>query len=159
MKKILISACLLGDPVRYDGQSKPVDNPLIRQWQAQGRLIPFCPELEGGLPVPRPSAEILGGNGDAVLEGRARIVTREGDVTREFLAGAQAALSKVIKEDIGFALLKEKSPSCGSAFIYDGSFAGNLVAGYGLTTALLRKNGVVVFSENEIDRIAYCIKS
>ncbi len=158
MKKILISACLLGDPVRYDGQSKPVDHPLIQLWQTQGRLIPFCPELEGGLPVPRPAAEILGGNGEDVLEGRTRIVTRERDMTREFLTGAQAALSKALKEGIGFALLKEKSPSCGSAFIYDGSFAGNLVEGMGLTTALLRKNGVLVFSENEIDRIENCIK-
>ncbi len=158
MRKILISACLLGQAVRYDGQSQPCDHPLIKQWLGQGRLVPFCPEVEGGLPVPRPAAEILGGNGEDVLNGRAEIKTREGDVTRAFITGAQAALVTVITEGIGVALLKEKSPSCGSAFIYDGSFTGKLVAGYGLTTALLRKNGVIVFSENEIERVENCIK-
>ncbi|MCG8634957.1 MAG: DUF523 domain-containing protein [Desulfobacterales bacterium] len=158
MKKILISACLLGEPVRYDGQSKPCDHPLINQWLDQGRLIPFCPEVEGGLPVPRPAAEIQGGGGIDVLTGRARIKTREGDVTRPFIEGARAALATALKEGAVVALLKEKSPSCGSAFIYDGSFTGKLVAGSGVASALLRKNGIDVFPENEIKRIENCIK-
>ena len=159
IEKILISTCLLGEPVRYDGRSVPVDHYLIRGWKAEGRLVPFCPELAGGLPVPRPPAEICGGSGSDVLEAAARVRTADGDVTRAFTAGAEAALAAAREHGIRLALLKEKSPSCGSAFIYDGSFSGRLRAGSGITMALLRKNGVRVFSENEVDALGICIKS
>ncbi|MEH0018358.1 MAG: DUF523 domain-containing protein [Desulfobacter sp.] len=158
MGKILISACLMGEAVRYDGQAQPINHPLICQWHSQGRLVPFCPECDAGLPVPRPPAEILNGDGRDVLAGCARVITRETDVTPAFVTGAEAALATVLASGIGFALLKEKSPSCGSAFIYDGSFTGKLVAGVGVTTALLRKNEVYVFSENNIDDMESCIK-
>lgn len=157
MEKILISACLLGDPVRYDGKSQPVDHPLILKWQAQDRLIAFCPEVEAGLPIPRPPAEILGGTGKDVLEDCARVTTKDADVTLAFIKGAQAALEMVVAQDIKVAILKGKSPSCGSAFIYDGTFTRTLRPGMGVTTALLRKNEVLVFNEKEINSIESCI--
>ncbi|WDP91911.1 MAG: DUF523 domain-containing protein [Desulfobacter sp.] len=158
MEKILISACLLGEPVRYDGVSKPVAHPMIHEWQRQGRLVPFCPETAGGLPIPRPPAEICGGGGTDVLADAARVVTRGADVTAPFLMGARAALALAGEKGICFALLKERSPSCGSNRIYDGHFTGTLIPGMGVTTALLRRHGISVFSENEIDDLAKRIK-
>ncbi|HCY87590.1 MAG TPA: DUF523 domain-containing protein, partial [Desulfobacteraceae bacterium] len=147
MEKILISSCLIGEQVRYDGQSKPLVHQLIKRMQSEGRLIPFCPEVAGGLPVPRPPAEIFGGSAEDVLAGRADVITRDGEVTYAFVAGARKALDIVNRYQVRFALLKEKSPSCGSALIYDGRFQGKLVEGVGVTTALLRKNEVTVFGE------------
>ncbi|MCG8618422.1 MAG: DUF523 domain-containing protein [Desulfobacterales bacterium] len=157
MEKILISACLLGEAVRYDGKSQPLDHPYIKRLVSEGRLIPFCPEVEGGLPVPRPPAEISGGSAEDVLGGKAKIITGEGEVTDAFVAGAKKALDLVNRHGIRFALLKEKSPSCGSALIYDGSFRGKLVEGVGITTALLRKNEVAVYGESQIDELKKCI--
>lgn len=158
MEKILISACLMGEAVRYDGQAMPVDHPVLDKWRAEGRLVPFCPEVEGGLSVPRPAAEISNGDGDAVLLGTARVVSRDGaDMTRAFLAGAGAAVAVALNQGLRFALLKENSPSCGSALIYDGSFTGKRVEGIGTATALLRKNGVAVFGESQIDLLVKCI--
>jgi len=153
MEKILISACLLGHAVRYDGRSVPVDHPLLKTWASQGRLVPFCPEVAGGLPIPRPAAEISGGQGLDVLEGIAAVKTRKGDVTQPFIKGAWAALRTCREEGIGIALLKEKSPSCGKRNIYDGSFTRTLISGSGVTADLLRKYKIRIFSENEIERI------
>lgn len=158
MKRILISACLLGEPVRYDGASKPLDHPIVDAWKNQGRLVPFCPETAGGLPIPRSPAEIQGQIGTEGPDGKVRVVTREGDVTAPFIAGAQKTLDLAREENLTLALLKERSPSCGSALIYDGSFSRNLVPGMGVTTALLRQHGILVFSENEIDSLIKCIK-
>jgi len=159
MKKILISACLLGDPVRYDGASRPLDHPMIHEWKIQERLVPFCPEVAGGLPIPRPPAEICGGGGGDVLGKNARVMTRDTDVSGQFIVGARAALALAGDEEIGFALLKEQSPSCGSTLIYDGSFTGIRISGMGVTTALLRAHGILVFSEIDIDVLEKCIKS
>jgi len=148
MRKILISSCLLGRPVRYDGRSVPNADPMIRKWLEQGRLVPFCPEVEGGLSIPRSPAEIHGGTGADVFEGRAAVKTRESDVTRAFLNGARAALDLCQTQGITLALLKEKSPSCGSRHIYDGSFSKRLVSGRGVTAALLENHGISVFSED-----------
>lgn len=155
MEKILISACLLGRPVRYDGRSCPFECSLIDLWRVKGLLIPVCPEMDGGLPVPRPPAEITPGGGAGVWAGKARVRTRETDVTDFFIKGAQAVLDKAIACDIKIALLKQKSPSCGSCRIYDGSFSRSLVDGMGVTTALLRQNGILVFGEDRIDQLPF----
>jgi len=149
--KILISACLLGQPVRYDGQSKESQNPTLNHWHEEGRLVPLCPEVSGGLPVPRPAAEIIG-LADDVLDGRGAVKTEDGeDVSSFFLCGAQHALILCQQENIRVAILKENSPSCGSTQVYDGSFSAKLITGIGVTTAILRQNGIIVFNEHEID--------
>ena len=120
---------------------------------AQGDILPICPEVSGGLPTPRPPAEIQGGDGGDVLEGRARVVNIEGkNVTAEFLAGAQKALRVVRCWDIKEAVLKARSPSCGLGQIYDGSFSGRLVEGNGVTAALLKREGIIVKNEEEWEK-------
>ncbi len=143
---LLVSACLVGIPCRYDGGSWPI--PRLQALAAKGRVLPLCPEVLGGLPTPRPPAEIQGGDGDDVLEGRARVVNVEGrDVTAEFLAGAREALRLARRWGIKRAVLKSCSPSCGVGKIYDGSFSGRLRDGYGVTAALLRREGIALSSE------------
>nr|WP_062341386.1 DUF523 domain-containing protein [Herbidospora sakaeratensis] len=152
MERILVSACLLGRRVRYDGGAKTSDDAVLAGWKAEGRLVPFCPEVEGGLPVPRPPAEIEGGaGGAAVLAGAARIRTPDGhDVTAHFLEGARQCLAVARSFGVRIAILKEGSPSCGSLRIYDGSFRGRVLPGEGVTAALLVANGVEVFGEDRI---------
>lgn len=155
MERILVSACLLGQPVRYDGAAKPPrDETLLRRWRAEGRLVSFCPEVSAGLPVPRPPAEIAGAaGGEAVLDGTAQIVTEAGvDVTPEFVRGAELALAAARRAGARMAILKEGSPSCGSHRVYDGSFAGRSVPGAGVTAVLLVRHGIAVFSEDELLR-------
>ncbi|MCP4389426.1 MAG: DUF523 domain-containing protein [Gammaproteobacteria bacterium] len=152
MKKLLISACLLGNPVRYDGRSKPQQHAGLADLVAQDRVIGFCPEVAGGLPIPRPPAEIQAGDGSAVLAGEARVTTGDGsDVTAYFLSGAQQALTLCQQHGIDIAVLTESSPSCGSSRIYDGNFSRNAIPGSGVTSALLRQHGVRVFSQLELD--------
>lgn len=154
MHKILVSRCLLGHPVRYDGGASELSQTLAR-WQAEGRIVPLCPEVAGGLPTPRPPAEIPGGQGAEVLEGRASVIASDGeDFTQAFMAGAQVALDLVRQHGIRVAVLKANSPSCGNLFTYDGSFSGTKVSGEGVTTALLRREGVQVFSELELPEAA-----
>lgn len=150
LPKVLVSACLLGQPVRYDGRASGYPD-LLQQWQAEGRVVPLCPEVAGGLPTPRPPAEIQGGQGAKVLDGGMQVLTVTGeDVSAEFLAGAQQALALVRFHGIRVAVLKAGSPSCGNRLIYDGTFSGVKVPGEGVTTALLRREGVQVFSELEL---------
>lgn len=138
---ILVSACLAGIPCRYDGSSSP--DPEIQGLVARGMAIPICPEVAGGLPTPRPPAEISGGDGRDVLEGKARVIRRDGtDVTQAFLDGAFKALSLAQKLGAKKAILKALSPSCGVKYIYDGSFTGTLREGMGVTAALLREKGI-----------------
>ena len=157
MNKLLVSACLLGDPVRYDGRSKPLHEEDLEGLLAQGRGIRFCPEVAGGLPVPRPAAEIQGGDGDAVIAGVAKVLTREGeDVTDCFIAGAKQALALCRQHQVTAAVLSEASPSCGSSQIYDGSFTRSSIAASGVTTALLRQHGIEVFNQHQLaDAISY----
>lgn len=159
MERILVSACLLGRRVRYDGGAKTSADERLAEWRREGRLVAFCPEVQGGLPVPRPAAEIEGGaGGEAVLDGRARVLATDGsDVTAEFLAGARAALEAARKAGARLAVLKEGSPSCGVLTVYDGSFTGRRVAGRGVTTALLERHGIRVFDENHLDEAAACL--
>lgn len=157
--KILVSACLLGRPVRYDGASRTIDDEQLRTWQAQGRVVAICPELTAGLGVPRPAAEIADGSGESVLLGKVNVVTADGaDLTNQFIAGAQAALALAQAEGCRFALLTDGSPSCGSSVVYDGSFTGRRSAGTGVTAALLRANDIVVFSETQIAALAEAVQ-
>jgi uncharacterized protein YbbK (DUF523 family) len=113
-----------------------------------GDVLSLCPEVLGGLPTPRPPAEIQGGDGDDVLEGQARVMNTEGrDITTEFLAGAQKVLRVAHRWGIKVAILKARSPSCGVGQIHDGSFSGRLVKGDGVTAALLKREGIIVRSE------------
>jgi uncharacterized protein YbbK (DUF523 family) len=150
---ILVSACLAGVPCTHAGEAK------TRAWAlrlvAEGRAVACCPEVAGGLPVPRPEAEIQGGDGDDVLDGRARVVTAEGvDVTRQYLRGAEAAVAAARRAGAELAVLKARSPSCGVGRIHDGSFSGRLVAGDGVTAAALRRAGVRVVSDEEVSEEA-----
>jgi len=151
MQLVLVSACLLGSPVRYNAIHQRYDSEVPARWQAQGRVVPVCPEVEGGLPVPRPPAEISSGAGGAkVLLRQARVIDRQGlDVSNAFISGAQHVLLQAQSQNIRVAVLKEGSPSCGSGYIYDGSFAGVRVDEQGVLAALLESAGIRVFSEDQ----------
>ena len=159
IQKILVSRCLLGHRVRYDGgASGPFDQ--LQQWIAEGRVVALCPEVAGGLPTPRAAAEIPGGQGAQVLDGHARVITADGeDVSAEFLSGAQQALALVQQHAIRIAVLKANSPSCGNLLTYDGTFSGVKVSGEGVTAALLTRHGVQVFSELQLAEAAMALAS
>lgn len=158
MQKILVSRCLLGQAVRYDaGSHGPFA--LLQQWQAEGRIVALCPEVAGGLPVPRAPAEIPGGQGERVLDGLLPVVTDSGeDVTAAFLAGAAEAQRLVQLHDIRIAVLKARSPSCGNLHNYDGSFSGRKVAGMGVTAAALQRLGVQLFNEEQLAQAQRCLQ-
>jgi len=154
VERILISACLLGERVRYHGGDARSEHPTLRRWQDEGRLVPLCPEVTGGLATPRPAAEII-----VTPEGR-RVLTAAGtDVTRAFERGADAAAHACAAHGIRIAILKDCSPSCGSRTIYDGTFSGRQVDGEGVTATRLRAAGVRIFSEFEIDSAAACLQA
>ncbi|MBB3608508.1 DUF523 domain-containing protein [Rhizobium sp. BK602] len=153
--KILVSACLMGHAVRYDGRAKPLHHPAIDRWREEGRLVTICPELSAGMVVPRPPAEIAdGAGGEDVLAGTARVMEISGgDVTEAFRQAADNALALAEQTGCRYALLIDGSPSCGSGFIYDGTFSGGRHAGHGVTAALLKRAGIEVYSDREIDRL------
>lgn len=151
LERVLVSACLLGQAVRYDGRDARASSGVLERWAAEGRIVPFCPEVAGGLGVPRPPAELRGGDGAEVLRGGARVRTRREDVTEAFLAGAEAALAAAKSQGVVAAVLKDRSPSCASRFVFDGSFTGRLVKGVGVTAARLAAEGIRVFSEAELE--------
>jgi len=158
--KILVSACLLGYMVRYDGLVIPALKRLTDAFEQTADMVPFCPEVAGGLPVPRDPSEIIGKDGFDVLDGKATVKNKRGyDVTPLYLKGAAKALETAINNDIRMAVFKGNSPSCGNSFIYDGSFAGILKHGKGVTAALFERNGIHVFNEKEIEKAVYCIKA
>lgn len=143
--KAIISACLLGVRCRYDGGDSR--NEIAIKQTRTDELIPVCPEEAGGLPTPRPAAEIVGGDGDAVLDGKAKVMTDDGvDVTEAFLKGAHHALQVAQSHGATHVILKARSPSCGCGDIYDGTFSGTLTSGDGVTTALLKRHGITVTS-------------
>lgn len=144
MKKpvILVSACLLGVCCRYDGESKPCDEVIALR--DRFTMIPICPEVDGGLPTPRTPSERVG---DKVLMKDGR------DVTKNYNDGAAQALEKAQLYGCKAAILKARSPSCGSGLVYDGSFTGTLVEGDGVAAELLGKNGIKVFSEENIPEL------
>ena len=138
---LLISACLLGTNCKYNGGNNALPEEKLAALRERYRLIPVCPERDGGLPTPRLPSERLG----------ERVRNRAGeDVTRAFRRGAELALETAKREGCRMALLKERSPSCGSGKIYDGSFTGTVIPGDGITAELLRKNGIAVFGESEM---------
>lgn len=147
-RQILVSACLAGRACRFDGHANPDDG--VARLVAEGRAVLVCPEEDGGLGTPRPPAEIQGGDGRDVLEGRARVVTRAGvDVTERYLAGARVALERARAAGAQTAILKARSPSCGKGCVYDGTFSRTLKEGEGVTAALLQKEGIEVFTDEE----------
>ena len=140
MSKIIVSACLLGIPCRYDSKSCP--NERVLKLAEKHTLIPVCPEQNGGLSTPRPPAEIIDG----------KVINKIGtDVSEQYLRGAQIALDVAELNQADFVLLKAKSPSCGKGRIYDGSFSGKLIPGNGKTASLFLEKGYIVFNEEEID--------
>ena len=144
---ILVSSCLAGFAVRYNGTDSLEDN--VRRLLERGEAVAVCPELMSGFVTPREPAEIVGGDGDDVLDGVAQVIERSGaDVTELYLRGAQLTLDKAREIGADTVILKENSPSCGSMAIYNGDFAGVKVAGHGVTSALLRRHGIRVLSEN-----------
>jgi uncharacterized protein YbbK (DUF523 family) len=148
MRKILVSTCLLGQKitgsrVRYNAGDVPCLDPRFLRWHAEGRFVHICPEVTGGLPTPRPRARLVGG----------RVITEDGsDVTSSYEKGAQAALALAKKHGITLAILKQDSPSCGSRFIFSEDFESR-VPGEGRTAELLRRNGVAVFGEDELEAV------
>lgn len=142
--------------MRWDGRAKTLLSEELARWQSEGRVVPVCPETLGGLPTPRPPAEIASGaDGGDVLAGSVRVTTRNGeDVTDAFVQGAEATLARAREAGAQLALLIDLSPSCGSLAIYDGSFSGARHPGAGVTAALLRQNGVRVFAPSQIDALA-----
>lgn len=148
----LVSPCIFGIPTRWDGEHC-LEQRLV-QLAAEGRVIPFCPEAAGGLSIPRPEAEIMGEDGHAVLDGEAQVVSiEEVDVTPEYVRGAELGLALARKYGIKRAILKAYSPACGSRQIYDGTFSLTLKPGQGVFAALLARNGITIYSENDLDSI------
>ena len=149
--KILISACLMGHQVRYDGSAKAEIAARLDALHRAGRLVIHCPELAAGLPTPRPPAEIDGSSGSDVLAGCARIIENSGyDATPHYVLAAWLALETARKNGCSAALLTDGSPTCGSREIYDGSFSNRRRPGEGVAAALLRQHGIRVFSDKEI---------
>ncbi len=147
MAKVLVSACLLGAKVRYDGRDNLLDHPVLKRWHQQGRLVAACPETLGGLPTPRAPAEI---------QTRFPIlITTDADVdvTPEFLSGAEQALDLAHQHECCCALMKARSPSCGNQEIYDGSFSGTLTTAPGVAADELLRNGIPVFNEHQLSEL------
>lgn len=140
--KILVSACLLGHNTKYNGRNNLCE--LVKNLAQKHELIPICPEVDGGLSIPRTPAEIQ----------ESRVINKEGiDVTSFYQKGASIALKTALDNNIKYAILKEKSPSCGVKYIYDGSFNGKLKEDSGITTRLLKEHHIEVYSELEINKL------
>lgn len=148
--RVVISACLAGIACTHEAQ------PKTRDWAvrlvAEGRAVPVCPEVAGGLPIPRPASEIQGGDGADVIEGRARVTDEHGtDVTQQYLRGATTARDAARAAGVRVAILKARSPSCGCGAIYDGSFTKRLTDGDGVTAAMLKREGIDVATDEDVD--------
>ncbi|MGG3570940.1 DUF523 domain-containing protein [Bacillus gobiensis] len=145
---ILVSSCLAGENCRYDGNNRFVEE--IEQLIQQRKAKMVCPELLGGFSTPREPAEIVGGTGEDVLAGSAKVIDKSGnDVTSQYIEGAKKTLTIAREMKAETVVLKENSPSCGSSMIYNGTFTGEQLAGNGVTTALLKKEGFRVMSETD----------
>ena len=149
---VLVSACLLGIACCYDGGSKRSDR--VRDFLKNATVIPVCPETLGGLKRPRSASELQGCTGGDVLKGRGRVIDRQGkDLTDDFIKGAIAVLEIARKSGAKKAILKSRSPSCGTKAIYDGTFQDRTLPGMGVTAALLKSSGIEVMSEEEVKNI------
>ena len=148
---ILVSACLLGQKVKYDGGDNLQE--LLKEAEKEGRFVPVCPETFGGLQRPREPVEIKNGLGEDVLENRAAVLSPTGkDCTAEFIRGADIVLKKAKECHARVAILKESSPSCGVHTIYDGTFSHTKIEGQAVCAALLKKNGMQLYSEKDITK-------
>lgn len=148
MEKILVSACLLGYNVKYNGNNNYLSK--IKELDLYATIIPVCPEVSSGLSIPRIPSEIVH---------QKKVINQEGeDVTSFFKKGADDTLSLALNNQVKYALLKEKSPSCGVKQIYDGSFSKKVISGEGFTTKVLRSHGIEVFSEQQIDQLIDFLK-
>jgi len=145
----LISACLVGINCKYDGENNLPDlDPEILEEYKQGKLIPVCPEQLGGLATPRTPAQIQNASGEDVLDGKVKILTEKGaDLTEQFVKGAKEVLKIAKMLNIKEAVFKQRSPSCGCGQIYDGTFTKTVKRGDGVTTALLKRNGIKIKTE------------
>ena len=143
---ILVSACLLGENCKYNGGNN-FDSRIKKLLESE-EIIPICPEVLGGCPTPRETAEICGGTGAEVLDGICKVKTKSSeDVTDKFITGAKEVLAIAKAQDVKKAVLKANSPSCGCGKIYNGSFCSELIGGNGVTAELLKRNGISVFTE------------
>lgn len=142
MEYLLISSCILGNNTKYNGGNNY--NPLVEKLKEKYHLIVCCPEVDGGLPIPRDPSEI---NGDKVISVNGK------DVTLEYNKGALHALELVKKYHITKALLKDGSPSCGKNYIYDGTFSHTKINKMGITSAILHNEGVIIYTENDIEQL------
>lgn len=149
---IVVSACLLGKNCRYDGGN--CSNVQLIQLLKDRDIIPICPEISGGLPVPRSPSEIINGDGFDVLENRTRVISSDGqDVTLQFLKGSNKILKECNDKNIKLAILKARSPSCGVKKIYNGQFAGKLRPGPGVTAASFKNKDIPLYTEDDIEKI------
>lgn len=145
----LCSACLLGIKCKYDGETKP--NEKVLELAKKEILIPVCPEQLGGLPTPRTPQEIQGKSGEFVLDGECKVINKDGkDVTENFVMGAEQTLKIAQIFDIKESIMKQKSPSCGCGLTFDGTFSKSFIKGDGVTTALLKRNGIKVITEEDL---------
>lgn len=144
MKKInlLISSCLLSNNVRWDSKIIKIEG--IEKLNQYFNLIPICPEVESNLPIPRLPSEI---------KDNKVINKNEEDITSYFIKGSELAYQKAIKYNVKYALLKDKSPSCGVNLIYDGTFSGKTKKGEGFTTLKLKQLNIKIYNENQIDEL------
>jgi len=153
--RVLVSSCLLGERVRYHGGDALCSSDILDRWQAEDRIVAACPETAAGLAVPRPAAEIAGGDGAAVLRGEAIVGDSAGaDLTEALVRGARCVLETALARGVRLAVLKDGSPSCATSYVYDGTFRGQRGLGQGVAAALLAQAGIRVFSERELDQAA-----
>ena len=150
--RILVSACLLGQPVRYNGRALTLESDILSRWVDDGLVVSLCPEVAAGFPTPRPPAEIQSGMiGADVIAGKGRIIEDTGrDVTDVFLMGARIAVDTARKHGCRYALLTDGSPSCGSTFIYGGNHDGKTRSGSGVVATALTEAGIAVFAQHQI---------
>ncbi|WP_114390350.1 DUF523 domain-containing protein [Notoacmeibacter marinus] len=172
MDRILVSACLLGRPVRYNGKDKLSGNAILSRWQGEGRVVSICPEVAVGFPTPRPPAEIVPPPADgprpaagamdpeAVSSETIAVVEKTGrDVTALYVKAARDTVATAQRMGCRYAVLTDGSPSCGSTFIYDGTFSGNRIDGMGVTTAALRAAGIEVWPETRMAELDERLRS
>ena len=148
-KKVLVSACLLGKKCRYDGGHARINelDELDVDW------VPVCPEEEGNLGTPRPTAEMQG-SAESILNGDGSVVAENGnDVTQKFIYGAEKSLKKGVTSGVEYAILKSRSPSCGIGAIYDGTFTHSLIDRDGIFAHLCRKSGITCISSDDSNQI------
>lgn len=146
---ILVSSCLCGEKCKYNGGDNY--NLSVISYCEQEEFVHICPEVCGGLSTPRVPSEIVGGTASDVLDGKAKVINKEGiDVTSQFIKGAYIALEKAKELKISLAILKANSPSCGKGKVYNGSFNNRLISGNGITAELLIREGFKVITENEL---------